>query len=63
MTNWKLWLIWGGIAAWVLLVVVMFASDEAARLIGWITPIGLLFLAGFGVFIAAAVKFLRQKTD
>lgn len=58
--SWKRWTVVGLAAAWVLLVVAMLVSEDVLMAVGWLTPIGLLLLAGAAVVVAAAVKYLRQ---
>jgi hypothetical protein len=60
MKRWVKWVIWGLVAAWVLLVVAMFVSEEVLVAVGWTTPVFLLFLGGFAAVVAAAVKYLRR---
>jgi hypothetical protein len=60
MKNWKKWAIWAPVAAWVLLVVAMFVSEDVLLAVGWTTPVFLLFLGGAAVIVAAAVKYLRK---
>lgn len=62
MKNWKMWAIWGPVAAWVLLVAAMIVSEDVLLAVGWTTPVLLLFLGVLAVFVAAAVKYLRQGT-
>ncbi|MDR7385210.1 hypothetical protein [Promicromonospora iranensis] len=63
MKNWKRWAIWGPVAAWVLLVAAMIVSEDVLLAVGWTTPVFLLFLGVLAVFVAAAVKYLRQPAQ
>ena len=58
--SWRRWTVLSAVAAWVLLVVAMIVSEDVLLAVGWLTPVGLLFLAGAVIVVAAAVKFLRQ---
>lgn len=60
MKNWKRWLVWGLVGAWVLLVLAMIVSEDVLLAVGWTTPVLLLFLGVVAVFVAAAVKYLRS---
>jgi hypothetical protein len=60
MKTWKKWAIGAPVGAFVALVVAMFVSEGVLLRVGWTTPFVIVFLAGAGLVVAAAVKYLRR---
>jgi len=58
MKTWKKWAIGVPVGAFVALVVAMFVSEDVLLRVGWTTPFVIVFLAGFVLLAAAAVKYL-----